>query len=332
MPGTRGHPTPARILSWTAPALLTATLTLTAPAAESPTHTHQIGKFRVRYQTEGQHAIAPEDRNQNNIPDQAEDILTQVMAAHLLFVEALGFPDPFQTERFRSATVLDISIRSKEEMKSNGKAFDELQRSQDGDWIGVRVASSVHATANLTPAHELFHLIQYGTSYFKNSWFAEGTARWSERALGIGALGPRIRLAAWPLSPEQAEAVFNASYDASTHFWNPLAARLDPAGVIPDSPALQRLQALRYADGSPVLKDLKLTGWAFIRDVILELGKADDTAFRELGYDRWSEVNQFSKQNNAYILTAVEQVVRRHENAAPAQSGPNAGSQHPGGS
>lgn len=314
--------------------LLTALLITTsaAPAAEAPTHIHQIGKFRVRYHTEGKHAIAPADHNQNDIPDQAEDILTQVMAAHLLFVEALGFPDPLQTERFRSATVLDISIRSKEEIKSNGVAFDELQRSKDGDWIGVRVASTVHATANLTPAHELFHLIQYGTSYFKNSWFAEGTARWSERALGTGALGPAQKPFVWPLSPAQAEGVFSASYDAATQFWNPLAARLDPAGVIPDSPALQRLQAMRYADGSPVLKDLKLTGWAFIRDVIIELGKAGDTAFRELGYDRWSEANQFSKQNNAYILTAVEQVVRRHENTAPPQTGRDAGDQHPYGS
>ncbi len=315
------------------PMLTAATLiTSAAPAAEPPTHIHQIGKFRVRYQTTGQHAIAPDDRNRNNIPDQAEDILTQVMAAHLLFVEVLGFPDPFQTERFRSATVLDIRIRSKEEMKSNGKAFDELQHSKDGDWIGVQVASSIHATANLTPAHELFHLIQYGTSYFKNSWFAEGTARWSERALGTGALGPATKLFIWPLSPEQAEAVFNASYDASTQFWNPLAARLDPTGVIPDSPALQRLQAMRYTDGSPVLKDLKLTGWAFIRDVIIELGKADDTAFSELGYDRWSEANQFSRQNNAFILTAVEQVVRRQENTAPPQSGRGAGAPNPGGS
>lgn len=315
------------------PMLTAATLiTSAAPAAEDAPHIHQIGKFRVRYQTEGKHAIAPDDRNRNSVPDQAEDILTQVIAAHTLFVEVLGYPDPLTTERFRSATVLDISIRSKEEMKSNGKAFDELQRSKDGDWIGVRVASSVQATSNLTPAHELFHLIQYGTSYFKNSWFAEGTARWSERALGSGALGPGNKLFVWPLSPEQAETVFSASYDASAQFWNPLAARLDTTGVIPDSPALQRLQAMRYTDGSPVLKDLKLTGWAFIRDVIVELGKADDTAFRELGYDRWSEANQFSKQNNAYILTAVEQVVRRHENAAPAQSGRSAGSQHPDGS
>ncbi len=298
---------------------LMAVLILTGGAARAANDSiHQVGTFRIRYQTEGEHAIVPDDRNHNKIPDQVEDILTQVMAAHILFVEVLGFPDPLQTERFRSATVIDISVRSKKSMKSNGVAYDELQRSKRGNWIGMKVASSIKAPSNLTPAHEFFHLIQYGTSYFKNRWFTEGTARWSERALGPGSLGPVRKLASWPLSQEQADALFKMSYDASEHFWNPLAAKLDAKGMIPDSPALKRLQAMRYTDGSPVLKDLKLTGWSFIRDVIIELGVVDDVAFNKLGYDRWSEANQFSQQNNAFILRAVEEVVSRYEKAMSA--------------
>jgi hypothetical protein len=88
--------------------------------------------------------------------------------------------------------------------------------------------------------------------------------------------------------------------------------------VIPDSAALKRLRSMRYTDGSPVLRDMNLTGWSFIRDVIIELGVVDEAAFRKLGYDRWSEANQFSKQNNAFILEAVEQVVSRYESATPA--------------
>jgi hypothetical protein len=283
---------------------------------------YQTGKFCVRFQTNGIHAIASEDRNQNGIPDQAEDILTQVMAAHLLFVDVLGFPDPFQTERFRSARFLDITIRSKSVLKCNGLAYDELQRSKNGDWIGMKVASSIHATSNLTPAHEFFHLIQYSTSYFKNNWFAEGTARWSESALGTGSLSPPKKLDTWPLSKEEAAALFRMSYDAADHFWNPLAYKLDASGVIPDSAALKRLQAMRYTDGSPVLKDLNLHGWKFIRDVIIELGSVDDDAFQKFGYDRWSEKNQFAPQNNAVILEAVENVVKRHEEAVRTLSEP----------
>jgi hypothetical protein len=68
---------------------------------------------------------------------------------------------------------------------------------------------------------------------------------------------------------------------------------------------------MRYVDGTPVLKDLRLTGWKFIRDVLEGLAKADDVAFRELGYDRWSEENQRSPKNNAYILGVVEEAMKR---------------------
>lgn len=274
---------------------------------------HQVGKIRVLFQSEGPHIVKGEDRNENGVPDQVEDILTQVVAARLLFVEVLGFPDPFETERFCSASSLDIRIRSKEALKGNGLAFDELQSAKGRAWISIAVASSVNAASNMTPAHEFFHLIQYSTSYFKNKWYAEGTARWSERGLGVGALGPTQKIDAWPLSQEQAAAVFGMSYDASTHLWNPLAAQLDAQGVIPESEALKRLQEMKYIDGTPVLKDLNLCGWEFVRDVIVELGKIDKVAFRELGYDRWSEANQFSPQNNVYILRAVEEVVKWHQ-------------------
>jgi hypothetical protein len=190
-------------------------------------------------------------------------------------------------------------------------AFDELQRfNKPGDpkgtvSIAFSVASSVKAESNLTPAHEFFHLIQYSTTYFKNNWFAEGTARWSECGLGMGAVGPVRKLAAWPLPDDQSSPLFKMSYEASEHFWNPLAAKRDTQGMLPDSPGLKRLQAMTYTDGSPVLKDLRFTGWKFIRDVITELGKIDETAFRESGYTHWSEENQFSPKNSAYILRAI---------------------------
>ena len=276
---------------------------------------HQQGKIRVFYQTVGEHAVERDDRNQNGIPDQVENVLSQTVAAQLLFVETLGFPDPFQQERFRAASFLDIHIRHKKKLKSNGLAFDELQRfNKLGDPTGTvsiafSVASSVKAESNLTPAHEFFHLIQYSTTYFKNNWFAEGTARWSEAGLGVDNLGPVREFVAWPLPKEQSSALFKMSYEASEHFWNPLAAKSDSKGLIPDSPALKLLQSMRYTDGTAVLKDLRFTGWAFIRAVVIELGKIDDLAFRESGYTEWSEANQFSSKNNSTILRAVEAVV-----------------------
>jgi hypothetical protein len=287
------------------------------PAA--PQQVHQAGRIRVFYHTEGQHAVDPADANANHVPDQVEDVLTQTLAAQTMWVEVLGFPDPFESARFRSAKFLDIHLRHKDVLKSNGVTYDELQHfNRPADPKGTvslcfNVATSVKAPANLTPAHEFFHVIQNSVTYFKNSWYTEGTARWSERALGAGDLGEARDLPSWPLPKDKAAAFFEMKYDASENFWNPLCAKLDPAGTIPSSPALQRVQAMRYTDGTPVLKDLRLTGWKFIRDVLEGLDKADDVAFRELGYDRWSEDNQRSPKNNAFILGVVEDAIKRRQ-------------------
>lgn len=286
-------------------------------ASASAQQVHRVGNVRIFYHTEGQHAVDTTDGNTNGIPDQVEDVMTQVQAARKLFVDVLGFPDPLKTERFHAARFIDISFRHKDVLKMNGVAYDELQRyNRPGDPPGTRsiaftLASSLKAPANLSPAHEFFHLIQYSTTYFKNRWFLEGTARWSERALGVGGLGPARILSAWPLPDERKQAIAAMSYEASEHLWNPLAAKTDKEGTIPNSPALQAVQAMKYTDGSTVLKDLRLTGWKFIRDVVNGLGQMDDTAFRELGYDKWSEANQRSEKNNAYLFRVIENIVAK---------------------
>lgn len=278
---------------------------------------HRTDQVRIWYHTDGVHAVEPADSNANGVPDVIEDIMTQVLAARSMFVEVLGFPDPLKTERFKTASFIDIHLRSKDVLKMNGVAFDELQRyRKQGDpggtlSIGFNVATTVRAPANLTPAHEFFHLIQYSTTYFKNRWFLEGTARWSERALGEGDLGLAKIMPVWPLPSDQRSELFGMAYEASEHLWNPLAKRLDVDGEIPNGLALQRLKNMKYVDGSPVLKDLRLRGWKFVRDVLQELAKMDDIAFSDLGYDRWSEDNQRSPKNDEPMLRAVEAVVGR---------------------
>lgn len=280
---------------------------------------HQAGKIRLFYYTTGQHAVDPQDANQNKIPDQVEDVLLQTQAAQTLWIDVLGFPDPFKTERFRTANFLDVHFRHKDVLKANGVTYDELQHfNRPGDPKGTvsicfNVATSVKAPANLTPAHEFFHLIQNSSTYFKNRWFTEGTARWSERGLGTGGLGPAKVLSTWPLPESQRAALFKRTYDASEHFWNPLAKTHGTDDSLPPSSALERLQGMRYTDGSTVLKDLQLTGWRLIRDVITELAQEDDVAFNMLGYDRWSEDNQKSPKNDAFILKTIERVIAKQQ-------------------
>lgn len=285
-----------------------------AVADSAPTqHRYQEGSTRVFYYTEGQHAVEAVDANANGVPDQVEDLVTQTLAARRLFVEVLGFPDPFKSERFSKAQFLDIHLRHREALKANGVAYDELQRyNRPGDPKGTlslcfNVATSVKPSSNLTPAHEYFHLIQYGTTYFKNRWFTEGMARWSERGLGLGGLGPVKPLVAWPLTVEAQEVLFGMAYDAAESFWNPLAAGAGEDDVIPDTPVTRELRAMSYTDGKPVMSDLRLTGWRWMRRVLTALAEADDRAFAELGYTSWAEENQCSAKNDRFIVQAIEE-------------------------
>lgn len=286
----------------------------TGAARASLTEVLVKGKMRFYYATEGPHAVQALDANGNGVPDQVEDIATQTQGAWLLLIDGLGFPDPFKGERFREARFLDVHLISKEVLKSNGVAYDEIQRfKKAGDPPGTgslcfNVAASVQATTNLTPAHELFHLIQNGACYFKNSWYTEGTARWSEKALGLGARSTGLQ-GPWPPSGSTWEEINTLSYNAAARFWEPLARHADPAGDLPADQIPEAVKTMRYVNGEPVLKDLKLHGWEIIRDILVRLGEADDVAFRELGLKRWSEADQRSPANTIYIRQAVVNVL-----------------------
>lgn len=280
--------------------------------------THVVGKLRFHYDTTGEHAVDAADRNRNGIPDQVEDCAIQTRGAWLLLIDGLGFPDPFQSPRFLDVSFLDVHLLSREALGSNGVAYDEIQRfghrgdAEDTRSLCFDVATSVRPAENLTPAHELFHLIQNGATYFKNRWYAEGTARWSERALGSGGVGQGLR-GSWPPNESVIERLDDMAYEAAPQFWEPLVLKVDKRGKIPADRVPAELRKLRYTDGSPVLKDLDLHGWELIRDILVELGEADDTAAAERGLAKWPENEQNSRLNTPYIRAAVERVLARRQ-------------------
>lgn len=325
--------TVGRCLSSVLCASLTLSLLLaTAEQAAAKTtfvHEHRRGKIRIFYNSEGEHAVDPTDANRNGLLDQVEDLATQTTAAYLLFVDALGFPDPFQTERYRGAAFLDIHLLSKTVLGSNGVAYDELQRyrrpqdPKNTTSLCFNVATSVHPAVNLTPAHEFFHVIQNSITHFKNGWYTEGTARWSERALGVGGIGPVGYQGCWPLAEKDQTALFYMRYEAAERFWNPLALAVDPQGIIPEDRVAPELRQLTYCNGAKVFKDFRLHGWQLIRDLLVELGRVEQAAFRELGYAAWSEANQLSPSNNGYIYRAAADVARRHGLTWPESAVPH---------
>jgi hypothetical protein len=277
------------------------------------------GPLRVWYRLTGEDAVDLTDVNQNGVPDQPENLAIQMGTAFKLFVNVLKFPNPIKSPRYKGVKYLDFSLRHRTQWdNNNGIAFDELQPGRSIDPRGTKIltvgiATSINPAKNHTPTHEVFHIIQYGATYFKNRWFTEGTARWSEHAVakdGIGEYrydpsGP------WPQKPGEQQALFGMAFEAEFYLWNPIAFLDDNSGDIPRKSIPPELLAAKYADGTPVLKDLSLNGSAIIRDVLLELGRVDDIAARQLGYNKWTEDNQRSSRNDPYFYQAVMNVVDR---------------------
>lgn len=307
-----------------APRIAAILITMASNAsAKPPLPKHVIlGPVRVFYTSEGTSAVPHDDSNANSIPDRVEDVAKQVWGAHQLFCGVLEFPDPLQSERYPGVTCIEVRIWERNEIGGgNGVAFESSQRARSlpegrptDRAIVMSIGTHVDARKNITPAHEFFHLIQYGATYFKNPWYLEGMARWSEHALaeeGIGALkyAPTGR---WPQDAEQLARISDMSYDAEFVLWNPIARRSDPKGELPRDRIPAELRSLRYSDGTPVLRDDAFSGARLMRDILRELATRDDVAFRELQYAEWSEDNQLSPRNNPYIYQAVMDVLRRH--------------------
>lgn len=279
---------------------------------------HVLERLRIFYAEQGDQAVDPADENRNGTPDQVEDIAAQTWTAYTLLVKGLGLPDPFEGERYRGAAFVDIRILDKAIVGSNGVTYDEPSQSDPAfdkePRIVVRfdVARSVYAPKNATAAHEMFHVIQNGATYFKTRWYTEGSARWSEFALNPGATGdtqydPR---GVFPQPPQVRADLFNRTYDAAPVFWYPLAKRLGTS-VIPAERIPAGVSAARYVNGQPILRDAQLAGWQFMREVFKELPRAQKTAFAKLGYQNWSEDNQKSIANSPFIYQAVMDAARR---------------------
>jgi|GEM_PF-871995 len=280
---------------------------------------HVLGPIRVFYVKTGKDAVPSADVDRSGVPDCVEDIAKQVWAAHQLFCKVLKFPDPFKSERYRGVTCIQVSLRDLG--GGNGLAFTASQRARkipEGKptdrAIVLAVNSKLNPMRNITPAHEMFHLVQYGATYFKNGWFLEGMARWAEHALAREGLG-KIKYSPngpWPQGRRYFQLLTKMRYDAEHVLWNPIAHRTGRDTVLSDRLLGKQLASLRYSDGSPVLRDRTLRGALIMRDIVIELGKLDDVAFHDLKYDRWNDKNSRSPENDPYIYKAVMDVLRRH--------------------
>lgn len=255
------------------------------------TEMHPTGEFRIFYSLSGRDALAnSEDVNRNGAPDYVDRIATQLAAARETYEQQLHLKSPLKSPRYNDqAEFIDVHLLSFP-LTSNGAkhgiAYDELssfnRAREPGRKTKVLVMdiSNDLPAGNPTPAHELFHLYQNGYTFFKNRWFTEGTARWAE---GMNKKGS-ASMGQLPQSLSEVNDLFQKTYEAAP-FWNQVVSRMDPAGG----------------------------GRAFIRPFLEELSRMDDVASANNGQGsaKWTEKQQMSPANDAYIWKALQDTLAR---------------------
>jgi hypothetical protein len=276
----------------------------------------QQGFFRIIYHTKGEHAVPSTDINANGVPDYVEDAATQLAVSHHIFCNIGGFQNPLESPRYAGANYLRVLVYNRARLKgASGLCFDEPSLAPDYSAtpkdgarpalprvrvITLWISHDIDPKKNLTPSHEYFHHIQNGMTHFKNPWYYEGMARWSEDALGVRPEFPLHD----PLR-DIPHGLFAASYDAASMFWNPLS-RLCANTDIPlpdDDPVLR----FTYTNGKPVLRDRKFSGARLLREILERLAVLEKEPFLRYNYGDWSEANQRNQLNNPYIINAARE-------------------------
>jgi hypothetical protein len=250
-------------------------------AREDLDQLRETGKFRIFYTLKGAHAFpleAPVDERKALATAFLDSLIDQLTKADEHFSKDLGLTSPLESRRYSGATSIDIHIMF---LKDNsGSAGDELHRFRYKHFRAspnaLTIALSNRWKPNgITPAHELFHLYQYGYTFFKTSWYLEGMARVSEDFFRITPNKP-------PPLPDSALAVADEtrrSYGASG-LWSRLWA---------------------------------ICGNQFFSHVLDEFKNLDQIAALDRGIDSasWPEDEQRTRRNTRYMLHGLESAMAK---------------------
>jgi len=270
-------------------------------------------EFRIHYALAGADALPAADQMDSDgdgVPDKIQNIAQQLVIARRAFVEVLGLRHPFESPRYAGRVkAIDVNVWTLE--GKNGSASDAIvnfHRPNDPpegvEVVTIDLAAKLPAR-NLSPAHELFHVFQNGYTQFKNAWYYEGTARWSEDLLRAGA-GPLGKL---PGSTDEVEGLFKQSYDAS-RFWQALAQAANPNGTLR---VPQDLREARYLGSEkPVMEDDVFRGGSLLKALLEALDCADDVVSKQSGLDplNWPEARQRAPENNPALWQAVGEAAK----------------------
>jgi hypothetical protein len=276
--------------------------------AVSLNNVYKVNEFKIFYTLKGKDKLPSNkqvDNNYNGTPDYIENIGYQLTTASKLFT-SLGYIHPLKSKRYtHKAYFIQVSVKS---IKNNGSAYDGINKARKNNIEKNQASLSITVSNNLsdhslTPLHEYFHLIQNGYTMFKNRWYTEGTARWSETLFRKG-IGEQKKL---PSSIQQLETILSQTYNTK-FMWNRLAYLLDTNNCHLDT----NLITSKYVDNKTTIIDDKLfCGNEFMKSFLENLMKNDKLASKDMNYKtyEWKESNQKSPINNKYILSALRDTI-----------------------
>ena len=286
--------------------LLALTLMLSIMCSTTSAAVYQQGIVYVIYETDGDTALKNKtDANKNGVPDVVEDIATQINATRELFHDVFKYPDPLESPRFKNVHTIEVDIDSKANMKVNGLAYSGVRGKSKHDpkerALHVRVANTVNP-----------HLIQYGATYFRNSWFLEGMARWSQDAVSKNKKYPDGRNVSWTLKNKLSETqIFQGKYNVAGLLWYPLAVNLKDKAKVPKS----LMKKYKYVDGSDVFQDNIVYGANVMREVMKLMKSKEEYAATAEDYanvSAWRKKGQRDAKNNKIMLDCVREVYEKH--------------------
>ncbi|WP_375058122.1 hypothetical protein [Zobellella sp. DQSA1] len=269
-------------------------------------------EFRIYYSS-AEFYPSPTDFSRDTVPDKVINISKQLVAGRRIFSEVMGMTHPLSQPRYHQAKYIDVNLLSLS--KGNGLAYDEVfgylrHDAVNNDECVLRIdINSKISLGNLTPAHELFHLYQYGYTMFKSPWLLEGTARWAEFAFK----SYRYSKQDLPKNEKELEEyLFHKTYDAQ-EFWLRIAGIVDPVGktIVP-----QELRNFYYLGGQRLNVEERIHGADFIRELFEELGMEDKKVARANGWSEilWKESDQRNEIHNTSILNVLHKVLENHIN------------------
>ena len=147
------------------------------------------GRFRVHYDTEGRHAVAPTDDDANGIPDYIDLTMAILDSVWVLEIDQLGYNPPPSDKGLGGGDEYDAYVI---ELDGSyyGFAYPEkagavttssyLEIDNNFTNPGYKQTRGLDAL-RVTIAHEFHHALQFGYyATFDGSWWQESTSTWME--------------------------------------------------------------------------------------------------------------------------------------------------------